>query len=54
MTLRRPDHGRAVPPPLEETSAVTPQTMIDAIRHDDAGTTIQRTIGFEIETPEHV
>lgn len=40
--------------PLEETSAVLLQTMIDAIRHDDAGTTIQRTIGFEIMTPENV
>lgn len=40
--------------PLEKTSSVLVQTMIDAIRHGDAGTTLQRTIAFEIITPENV
>ena len=40
--------------PLEKTSGVLVQTMIDAIRHEGAGTTLQHTIAFEIITPENV
>lgn len=40
--------------PLDKTSGVLVQTMIDAIRAGNASTTIQRTIPFEIVTPENV
>ncbi len=40
--------------PLEKTSNVLIQTMLDAIQNKDTGTTIQRTIPFEIVTPENI
>lgn len=40
--------------PLDQTSGVLVQTMIDSIRQGSAGTTLQRTVPFEIMTPENV
>ena len=40
--------------PLEQTSAQLVQTMIDAIRQTANGVILQRTIPFEIITPESV
>ncbi|KAF5888095.1 substrate-binding domain-containing protein, partial [Rhizobium sp. PEPV16] len=40
--------------PLEQTSAVLVQTMIETIMQGASGSTIQRTIAFEIVTPENI
>ena len=40
--------------PLETTSAVLVQTMIDAIGQDAPSATLHQTIPFEIVTPENV
>ena len=40
--------------PLEQTSGQLVQTMIDAIGQTDNGVILQRTIPFEIITPESV
>lgn len=40
--------------PLEATSALLVQTMIDVIGQKDATATLQRTIPFEIVTPENI
>ncbi len=40
--------------PLEKTSSVLVQTLIDAIQRGYTGTTLQRTIPFEIITPENI
>lgn len=40
--------------PLEQTSSVLVQTLIDAICQEDKGTTVQHAIAFEIITPENV
>lgn len=40
--------------PLEATSDLLVQTMIDVIDQNEIGITIQRTIAFEIVTPENV
>jgi LacI family transcriptional regulator len=40
--------------PLEQTSAVLVQTMIETIMQGASGSTIQRTITFEIVTPENI
>jgi LacI family transcriptional regulator len=40
--------------PWDKTSNVLIQTMIDVVRQGDTGTTIQRTIPFEIFTPENI
>ncbi len=39
---------------LDATSETLVQTMIEAIDQDLSGTTIQRTLPFEIVTPENV
>lgn len=38
--------------PLEQTSARLIQTMVDAIRQNSSGAVLQRTLPFEIVTPE--
>jgi LacI family transcriptional regulator len=40
--------------PLEATSDLLVQTMIDAVNQEGIGVTMQRTIAFEIVTPENV
>ena len=40
--------------PLDATSDLLVQTMIDAVDQDGIGVTMQRTIAFEIVTPENI
>lgn len=40
--------------PLEQTSATLVQTMIETINQDVPGSTIHRTIAFDIVTPENI
>lgn len=40
--------------PLEQTSALLVQTMIDVIQQEGRATTLQRTVPFEIVTPESI
>ncbi|MGB0747302.1 MAG: hypothetical protein ACPGO3_01025 [Magnetospiraceae bacterium] len=40
--------------PLEATSALLVQTLIDVINQETPGATLQRVIPFEIVTPENV
>lgn len=40
--------------PVEQTSAALVQTMIDAVEQGDSAATVQRTIPFEIVTPENI
>ncbi len=40
--------------PLEQTSAQLIQTMIDAVRQTSSGLVLQRTVPFEIVTPENL
>jgi len=40
--------------PLEQTSGALVQTMVETINQDVAGSTLHRTIGFDIVTPENI
>ncbi|NYJ10307.1 ABC-type sugar transport system substrate-binding protein [Rhizobium leguminosarum] len=40
--------------PLEQTSTALVETMIETITQGASGSTIQRTITFEIVTPENI